>query len=82
MALSHENTLRLQQLQAKVIAGTHTLEELRDGVSILRADRVAAQVASTTSRTKAAAEKKVVNPTDVLAGLKALGDKLKSGPVA
>lgn len=82
MALSPEQTLRMQQIQAKVLAGTHTIDELKEGVGILRGDRVAAQASSTTARTKAAADKKVVDPTAVLAGLKALGAKLASGPVA
>ena len=81
MPLSPENTLRLQTLQAKVIANTHTLEELKEGVSILRADRVGAQIASTKTKTTAAAERKVVNPARLLADLKALGAKLASGNV-
>ena len=81
MALTPENTARLQQLQQKVLAGTHTLDELKEGVAILRSDRIAAQAASTTSRTKAAAAKVVIDPVSVLAGLKALGQKLASGPV-
>lgn len=79
--ISTADTVILQQLQAKVLANTHTLEELREGVRILRADRVGAQATSTTSRGKAAADKKVIDPTAVLAGLKALGAKLQTGPV-
>jgi len=82
MALTPESTQRLQILQAKVIAGTHTLEELKEGITILRADRVGAQVASTKSRSAAAVSKQVVNPANLLADLKALGAKLASGPVA
>ena len=81
MPLSPENTVRLQTLQAKVIAGTHTLDELKEGISILRADRVGAQIASSKTKTAAAAERKVVNPANLLADLKALGAKLASGPV-
>lgn len=82
MALSPENTARLQQLQQKVLAGNHTLDELKEGIAILRSDRIAAQASSTTSRTKTAAAKVVIDPASVLAGLKALGAKLQSGPVA
>ena len=82
MALSPESTQRLQVLQAKVLAGTHTLDELKEGIAILRADRVGAQISSTKSRSAAAEAKKIVNPADLLANLKALGTKLASGPVA
>lgn len=81
MALSPENTLRLQVIQAKVIAGAHTLGELKEGVAILRNDRVGAQIASTKSKVVAAAEKRIINPANLLADLKALGAKLASGPV-
>ena len=79
MALTPENTARLQQLQQKVLANTHTLDELKEGIAILRADRVSAQVSSTTSRTKTAAAKVIVDPASALAALKALGAKLQSG---
>lgn len=82
MALTAEQTMRLQAIQAKVLANTHTREELKEGIQILRGDRIAAQFASTASKTKAAADKKVINPANLLADLKALGEKLKSGPVA
>ena len=81
MALTPENSARLQALRAKQLAGTITKNELKEGVAIMRADRVAAQAASTTSRTKAAEDRKVVDPTAVLANLRALGNKLASGPV-
>ena len=81
MALSPEHTLRLQVIQSKVLANTHTLDELKEGVAILRGDRVGAQIASTKSKTTAAAERKVVNPAMLLADLKALGAKLAMGPV-
>ena len=82
MALSPESTQRLQVLQAKVLAGTHTLDELTEGIAILRADRVGAQISSTRSRSASAEAKKIINPADLLANLKALGAKLASGPVA
>lgn len=82
MALSAENSARLQALRAKSIAGTATIEELKEGVTILRADRVSAQIASTTSKAKKAADAAPVDTGAVLANLKALGAKLMSGPVA
>lgn len=82
MALTPEQTQRIQIIQAKVIAGTHTKDELKEGIMILRGDRVAAQHASTKSKTNAAAERKVINPATLLADLKAMGLKLQSGPVA
>lgn len=82
MALSIEQTQQIQSIQAKVLTGTNTLEELKEAVRIMRQDRVAAQSSSTASRTKTAAAKVVVNPADLLANLKLLGKSLASGPVA
>lgn len=82
MALSAENTARLQAIRGKVLAGTDTLEDVQEGIRILRADRVTAQSVSSTSRTKKAEAAAVVDPASVLAGLRALGTKLSSGPVA
>lgn len=82
MALTPENTARLQAIQAKVLAGGASLDDLKEGIQIMRQDRVAAQHSSTASKTKAAAEKKIIDPTEVLANLKALGQKLQAGPVA
>ncbi len=82
MALTPENTARLQAIQAKVLAGEASLDDLKEGVQIMRQDRIGAQHASTASKTKAAVEKKVINPTEVLANLRAIGAKLQSGPVA
>jgi len=82
MALTPENTARLQAIQAKVIAGEASLDDLKEGVQIMRQDRIAAQHSSTASKTKTAAEKKVIDPTAVLNDLRALGAKLSAGPVA
>jgi hypothetical protein len=82
MALTAEQTQRIQILQAKVLAGTHTKDDLKEGIAILRQDRVGAQIASTKAKTANAEAKKVVNPATLLADLKALGAKLQSGPVA
>lgn len=74
MALSAENTLRIQQLRQKVLANTATREEKIEALKILRADRVAAQTASNTSR----AAKAPVNTQAALAGLMALKTNLNS----
>ena len=80
--LTPENPARLQALRQKQLANTITKDELKEGLAILRQDRVAAQASSTASKTKAAAERVVVDPTAVLANLKAIGQKLASGPAA
>ncbi len=82
MPLSPENSARLMALRQKAIAGTATLEELKDGISILRGDRVAAQHASTTSRTSKAAAAAPVDTGSILADLASIKTKLSSGPVA
>lgn len=82
MALTPENTARLQGIQAKVLQGTATLDEIREGVKIMRQDRVSAQIGSTASRTKAAADKKVIDPAAVLADLMKMKANLQAGPVA
>lgn len=82
MALTPENTARLQALQAKVLQGTATLDEVKEGVKILRQDRIAAQSSSTASRTKAGAERKVIDPSAILADLMKAKQNLTSGPVA
>lgn len=70
--MTAEQTARLLDLQRKAIAGTATLDELKEGVQILRADRVGAQAASTASRTTKAAAKAVIDPQTFLNQLKAL----------
>jgi hypothetical protein len=82
MPLSAEKTARLMALRARTLAGQATLDELREGIAILREDRVSASIASTTSRTSKAAAKAPVDTAAALANLKALGQKLQSGPVA
>lgn len=80
--MTPENTARLQALRQKSLAGSATIEELREAVAILRADRISASHASTTSRTAKAAAAAPVDTGNVLANLRALGNKLASGPVA
>lgn len=75
MAFTAEQTARLLALQRKAIDGTATLDELREGVTLLRQDRVGAQAVGTASKTKAAAAKAVVDPATFLAQLKALPPK-------
>lgn len=81
MALSPQLTAELQSIQRKVLDGTHTREELRRAVEILRQDRIAAQTASTTARRKAAADRTPPDTGAILDSLKALKTKLESGPV-
>ena len=82
MALSPENTARLQLLNRKALDNTATLDELKEGVAILQQDRIGASHASNKSKTSAAAAKVVVDPAAVLANLRNLGAKLMEGPVA
>lgn len=82
MAMSAEDTARLMTLRGKALRGEATIEELKEGLQILRAGRVAAQTASTKSRTTKAAANAPVDTASVLAGLKGLADKLSTGPVA
>lgn len=72
MAMSPENTARLLALQRKAIENTATMDELREGIQLLRQDRVAAQASSTASKTAKAAAKVVVDPQTFLNQLKAL----------
>ena len=70
MALSVEETAKINALNALVFAGQPvSLEQLREGVSILRGNRVGAQIASTRSRSEKA---KAAAPIDADAALKAL----------
>lgn len=82
MPLSAENTARLQAIHAKVLNRTATREEIREGIQLIQNDRVGAQAASTKTKTAAAAAKVQVDPAKVLADLRAMGEKLKAGPVA
>jgi hypothetical protein len=77
-----EQTARIQAIRQRALRGEATREELKEGIAILRGDRISAQIASTTSRTAKAAAAAPVDTGAVLAGLRALGAKLNSGPVA
>lgn len=52
--MSPEVAGRLAVLKQKALEGTLTLEEMKEGVRLMRGDRAVAQVVSTTSRTKRA----------------------------
>lgn len=79
MAIDLEMSMKIQEWRTKALNGTLTLEESREAINVLRQGRVAAQVASTTSRTKTAAAKAPIDTKSLLEGLKAgnsLGTKL------
>lgn len=78
MALTPEQTAEFQALQRRVMTGDYTRDELRRAVEIMRQDRVAAQISSTTSRTAKAAAKAPVDTSALLANLKAAKAKLES----
>lgn len=71
MAIDLELSAKIQEWRAKALAGTLTPEESREAINVLRQGRVAAQAASTTSRTKTAAAKAPVDTSALLANLKA-----------
>ena len=78
MALTAEASARIAQIRAKVLAGTHTLEELKEGIAILRQDRQVAAAGATKSRAAKAAAAAPVNTSNILADLKAKGANLLS----
>lgn len=80
--LSPENTARLQQIRAAVLTGTATLDDEKEGIRILRADRISASSTSAKAKTKKAEDAAPIDTGAVLANLKAIGTKLSSGPVA
>lgn len=69
MAFTPEQTARLLAIQRKVLEGTDTPEDIKEGIIILRQDRVGAQHASTKARGTAATARAVVDPTKLLADL-------------
>lgn len=71
MALSPEMTQKIAELRQKAREGTITLEETKEALSLLRADRTNAQATSTTSRSKKA-PKAPVNADDLLSELEGL----------
>lgn len=56
----------------KIADGTMTREEQREAIQALRQDRIRASATSAKAKTRKAAEKKVINSDDLLAGLEDL----------
>ena len=66
---SPEESRFIMELRAKANAGTATLEELREGLSLLRRGRAGAAATSAASKTRKAAAKAPVNSDDLLSEL-------------
>lgn len=75
MSLTAEQTARLLTLRQRAIAGNATLDELREGFTLLRQGRLGASIGATAARTAKAAAKAPVDTAAVLANLKALSAK-------
>lgn len=75
MSLTAEQTARLLTLRQRAIAGNATLDELREGFTLLRQGRQGASVAGTASRSARVSAKAPVDTAAVLANLKALSAK-------
>lgn len=78
MPLTAEQTARLTWLQGQIIHNKELTEDerksyCREGVQIMKGDRIAAQVASTTSRTTAAKKRAPIDVGAALANLRNLG---------
>ncbi|MGD9674524.1 MAG: hypothetical protein AB7U98_13710 [Candidatus Nitrosocosmicus sp.] len=71
MALTPEETMRVEILRRKALDGTITIEEQREAIVMLRQGRVGAQIGSTASRTKKAEAKAPVDTAALLKGLMA-----------
>lgn len=71
MALTPEDTVRVEILRRKALDGTITIEEQREAIVLLRQGRVGAQIGSTTARTKKAEAKAPVDTAALLKGLMA-----------
>lgn len=80
-ALSPEDTARFQALQTKALAGTITLAEQMEAVTILRQNRLSAQIGSTKARSAKAEAARPIDTDALLANLRSLGAKLTAGPV-
>jgi hypothetical protein len=72
--ISSEVTQRLAELRHKQLSGTITLEELREGVALMRNNRMSAAAASSGSASKkrTAAAKANINSDDLLSELEGL----------
>lgn len=71
MTYSLEQSARIQEIRRKSMAGTASLDELREATIILREDRSGAQAGSTATRTARKASAAPVDTANVLAALKA-----------
>lgn len=71
MALTPDDTIRVEILRRKALDGTITIEEQREVIVLLRQGRVGAQIGSTASRTKKAEAKAPVDTAALLKGLMA-----------
>lgn len=69
---SPQESARIQQLRAKALRNELTLEEVREGLEMLRQGRVAAADASAKSKTKKAASKAPVDSDQLLGELGSL----------
>lgn len=65
---SPQDSARIQQLRMKALQGTMTLEEVKEGITLLRQGRV--QAAETSAKSKSrTASKAPVNSDDLLSEL-------------
>lgn len=79
MALSLENSQRLEQIRAKILRGDVTREEEMEAFTVLRQDRVSASTASTKART---AKAEAARPVDTKALLANIGQQVFTKPGA
>jgi hypothetical protein len=63
---SPQDSARIQQLRAKALTGTLTLEETKEGIALLRQGRVQAAETSAKSRATKSAKNTPVNSDDLL----------------
>lgn len=64
---SPQDSARIQQLRLKALQGTMTLEEVKEGIALLRQGRVQAAETSAKSKSRSAASKAPVD-SDALLG--------------
>jgi hypothetical protein len=81
MALTAEQTARLQEINRAVLSGTATKELCKEGLQILAQDRVSASIAGAASKAKAAESRKVIDPTALIADLRAKAAAVAGTPI-
>jgi hypothetical protein len=64
-----EESAKIQLYRQKVNDGSITLDELQEGLALLRKNRAQAHATSTASRTRKAAGKQPINSDDLLSEL-------------